>query len=87
MSLLEGHYPIAKVTDVEVSAFSECFLFFKNFREREAKNAHERSEQDASVLVRLIVSKFHKKSFSAIILFFRNCVRCERLTTAGRCCI
>ena len=34
---------------------------------------------EASVLVRLIVTKFHKKSFSAIILFFRNCVCCERL--------
>ena len=54
-------------------------FFFENFREREAQNARERSEPDASVLVRLIVSTFNKKSFSAIILFFRNCVCCERL--------
>ena len=27
MTLLVGHNPMSKVTDVEVSAFSECFLF------------------------------------------------------------
>ena len=53
----------------------DTLFFFENFREREAQNARERSEQDASVLVRLNVSKFHKK----IILIFRNCVCCERL--------
>ena len=37
------------------------FFFFENFREREAQNARERSEQDASVLN---VSKFHKKNHS-----------------------
>ena len=36
-------------------------FFFEIFCEREARNARERSEQYASVLVRLIVSKFHKK--------------------------
>ena len=61
-------------------------LFFRKFswarsvKRARAKRARcERSEPDASVLVRLIVSKFHKKSFTAIILFFRNCVCCERL--------
>ena len=31
MTLLEGHDPMSKVTDVEVSAFSECFLFAFRF--------------------------------------------------------
>ena len=50
----------SKVTDVEVSTFSECFLFFafrvdqdtliffENFSEREAQNARNQSEQDAN---------------------------------------
>ena len=42
--------------------------FFENFCEREAQIARKQNEQDASVLVRLIVSKFHKISFSAIIV-------------------
>ena len=54
-------------------------FFFENFREHEAWNARERSEQDVSVLVWLIVAKFHEISFSAIILFFRICVCCEKL--------
>ena len=29
--MLEGHDPIAKVTDVEVSAFSKCFLLIDSF--------------------------------------------------------
>ena len=45
----------------------DTHFFFENFREREAQNAHERSEQVASVLVRLIVSKFHEK---ITLLFF-----------------
>ena len=51
------------------------FFFSKIFVSAKRKTR----ASEASVLVRLIVSKFHKKSFSAIELFFRNCVCCERL--------
>ena len=56
-------------------------LFFENFRERQAQNAHERSEQDASVLVRLNVSKFHKKkSFSSLEIVYavKDCDPCDQ---------
>ena len=41
-------------------------FFFENFHEREAQNAREQSKPDASVLVRLIVSKLKKKNHSQL---------------------
>ena len=58
----------------------DTLFFFENFREREAQNARERSEQDASVLVLLNVSKFHKKSFSSLEIVYavQDCDSCGR---------
>ena len=65
----------------------DTLFFFENFREREVQNARERSDQDASVLVRLIVSMFHKKyTFSAIIWKFvvgSNCSKGKKLCVKG----
>ena len=57
-------------------------FFFENFREREAQNACERSEHDASMLdvLELRSDRLYQsflKDHSQ--LFFRNCVYCERL--------
>ena len=60
-------------------------LFFENFHEREAKNVRERSEQDASVLVGLIVSMIKKKNHShlsycslEIVYAVKDCDSCDR---------
>ena len=49
-----------------ISSRLRNIFFFETFREREAQNAREQNEQDASVL---IVSKFQKKKKSLILIY------------------